>query len=135
MRIDQFLAAPQPACFGGMVQCMTENVIPFPAHKPAPILIRRWRTIVDVNGTHYALDVTASYSLFGAGARHRSASATGSQGRGAAAAPPSTQTLRLAWLLLGDDPDIQWRVGVKNPRAFRARLRGVRARGRWHCFS
>ena len=46
-----------------MVRDMTENVIPFPAQKPAPLLIRRWRTIVDVNGTRYALDVTASYSL------------------------------------------------------------------------
>ena len=43
---------------------MTENVnSPFPTQKPAPILVRRWRTIVDVHGTRYALDVTASYSL------------------------------------------------------------------------
>ena len=35
---------------------MTENVnSPFPTQKPAPILVRRWRTIVDVHGTRYAL--------------------------------------------------------------------------------
>jgi hypothetical protein len=41
---------------------MTESIIPFLVQKPAPILIRRWRTIVDVHGMRYALDVTASYS-------------------------------------------------------------------------
>jgi hypothetical protein len=42
---------------------MAHNVIPFPPEKSAPIVTRRWRTIVDVNGTRYALDVTASYSV------------------------------------------------------------------------
>ena len=42
---------------------MANKVIPFPPEKPAPILTRRWRTIVNVHGTLYSLDVTASYSL------------------------------------------------------------------------
>ena len=46
---------------------MANKTIPFPLDKPAPLLTRRWRTIVDVNGTRYALDVTASYSLLPSG--------------------------------------------------------------------
>ena len=43
-------------------QDMADKVIPFPTAPRAPILTRRWRTIVDVQGTLYALDVAASYS-------------------------------------------------------------------------
>ena len=42
---------------------MANKVIPFPLEKPAPILTRRWRAVVNVHGTLYSLDVTASYSL------------------------------------------------------------------------
>ena len=71
---------------------------PFPAQKPAPILVRRWRTIVDVHGMRYALDVYRFLFAVGTGARRRGASATGSQCRGEASAPPSTQTLKLRFL-------------------------------------
>jgi len=41
---------------------MANKVIPFPPEKPAPLLTKRWRTIVNIHGALYALDVTASYS-------------------------------------------------------------------------
>ena len=94
MQLGKFLTCPQPAWF----EVSSENVIPFLAQKPAPILIRRWRTIVDVHGMRYALDVYRFLFAVGTGARRRGASATGSQCRGEASAPPSTQTLKLRFL-------------------------------------
>jgi hypothetical protein len=41
---------------------MANKVIPFPLEKPAPLLTKRWRTMVNIHGALYALDVTASYS-------------------------------------------------------------------------
>ena len=42
---------------------MANKVIPFPPEKPAPLLTKRWRTIVNIHGALYALDVTLRYSL------------------------------------------------------------------------
>ena len=50
------------APFEVMSHDMANKVIPFRLDRPAPLLTKRWRTIVNVNGALYALDVMASYS-------------------------------------------------------------------------
>src|SRR5437660_475678 len=63
---------------------MAHKVIPFPPEQRPPIFTRRWRTIVDVNGTRNALDVTASYAVLPSGrAGSRAATeTTGNSGSG-----------------------------------------------------